>query len=255
MLNYIRSEWYLIRRNRSFLVSVGCIAGSMLLLLIFTHYSIITFGNDDSKSLYLAFLYTETSFFAPIALILAGSLENDEFKKQHTLKASVSFGFSRLKIYLGKLFSQMLACTLAYIFLAVFYLVTGSLFFGRPDPNSFTLYVRALLGAYPLCLAFFAMTFCFFLNLGSGWGGVLASLGVTYVLPYVFFFLGQKVPPLQIPADYNPVNMMKAQWTETGAYFYWDSPSGMGLCYLTAAIYFVLFTAIGFYWFRKREIR
>lgn len=255
MLNYMRSEWYLIRHNRSFLVSVGCIAGLMLLLLAFARHSIITFGMDDSESLYLAFLYTETSFFAPITLILAGSLENEELKKQHTLKASVAFGFSRLKIYLGKLISQMLACTLAYIFLAVFYLVTGMLLLGTPDSNSLTLYVRALLGAYPLCLAFFAMTFCFFLNLGSGWGGALASLGAAYALPYVFLYLGSKIPPLQIPADYNPVNMLKSQWTETGAYFYWDTPSGMGLCCLVAAIYLIIFTAIGFYWFRKREIR
>lgn len=129
------------------------------------------------------------------------------------------------------------------------------LILGMPDSGSVILYLRALLGAYPLCLAFYAMVFCFLLNLGGGWGGVLASLGATYGLPYLFLFLGQKFPLLQIPAYYNPINMMKAQWTDSAAFFYWDTSSGMGLCYLTAAVYFILFTAIGLYWFKKREIR
>lgn len=255
MLNYMRSEWYLIRHNRSFLISVGSMAGLMLLFILFTYYSFVTFERNGSESFYLALLYTETSFFPPVTLILSGSLENDEFRKHHTLKSSISFGFSRLEIYLGKLFTQLLSCTLAYVFLALFYFLTGLLFLGMPDSGSVILYLRALLGAYPLCLAFYAMVFCFLLNLGGGWGGVLASLGATYGLPYLFLFLGQKFPLLQIPAYYNPINMMKAQWTDSAAFFYWDTSSGMGLCYLTAAVYFILFTAIGLYWFKKREIR
>lgn len=256
MFNYIRSEWYLIRHNRSFLVSVGCMAGLMLLLILMAYYSFVTFEKNGSESFYLSLLYTTgTSFFAPVTLIISGSLENDEFKKHHTLKSSVSFGFSREELYLGKLFAQLSACTLAYVSLALFYFVTGLLFLGVPDSDSVILYIRALLGIYPLCLGFYAMVFCFLLNLGGGWGGVLAALGATYGLPYLFLFLGQKVPLLQIPAYYNPVNMMRTQWTDREAFFYWDTPSGMGLCYLTAAVYFILFTAIGLYWFKKREIR
>lgn len=164
MLNYMRSEYYHIRRNRAYLGTVLVLAGIMLTAIICMR----------------------------------------QFSKQFHLQTS-----------LGLEFFPMMTSSFAAV----------------------------------ACLS---ICFCFFINCGSSWKGVLSAMGIIYVLPEVFQLIGFKLPKLNALWRYSPHNMLCAK---PEAAFFWDTASGMAQCYIIGILHTILFTAIGIYWMQKREIR
>lgn len=254
MLNYMRSEAYQIRRNRSFLVCLIVMAGLILGAIGIMKY--LDTHTARSLALPLNALYTSMSFIHGFVIIVAGSLENNEYQRHHTVKNSVAFGIPRVTIYLGKFFSQLLACTFIYIAMPLLFMAIGCLLLKTPPKEEFVSLFRAFAGAYPLCVCELAICFCFFTNWGANWAGVLSTLFVSWGLPQIFYILGYKFSFFTVLYKWNPSAMVEFQLDAQGVrYAYWDTASGMAHCYLSGIVGTLLFVAIGLYWLNKREIR
>ena len=254
MLNYMRSEAYQLRRNRSFLACLIVMTAGILAIIGIMKY--IDSLAAYRLSLHISALYTSISFMHTFVIVVAGSLENNEYQRHHTMKNSVAFGFSRTNIYLGKFFSQLLACTLIYIAMPLLFIGVGCLLLKTPPKEEFIELFRALAGGYPLCVCEFSICFCFFTNLGANWAGVLSAMFVSWGLPYIFNIVGYKFPIFTVLHKWSPANMVEFQLDSHGVrYAFWDTASGMAHCYLSGIIGTLLFVAIGVYWLNKREIR
>lgn len=253
MLNYMRSEYYHIRRNKAYLGTVLVLAGIMLTAIICLRQFSDQFHFQTGLRLDLFSMMT--SSFPALATVLAAVLEHDEYAKNHTMKNSVAFGFPRPVIYLGKFIPHLLACTAAYLALPLFYLGVGSLVLQPPAAAEFLYLLRLLAGAYPLSIACLSICFCFFTNCGSSWKGVLSAMGMIYILPEVFRLVGYKIPKFNILSQYSPHNMLCSQSGTPGVSYFWDTSLGMTQCYVIGILYTLLFIGIGIYWMQKREIR
>lgn len=250
----MRSESYQIRRNRSFFVCLIVMTAGILAIIGIMKY--LDSLAADTLSLPLNALYTSMSLIHGFVIIVAGSLENNEYQRHHTVKNSVAFGIPRAKIYLGKFFSQLLACTLVYIAVPLLFIGIGCLLLKTPPKEDFIYLFRALAGGYPLCVCEFSICFCFFTNLGANWAGVLSAAFVSWGLPQIFYILGYKFPVFTVLHKWSPANMVEFQLDSHGMrYAFWDTASGMSHCYLSGIVGTLLFIAIGLYWLNKREIR
>ena len=252
MLNYIKSEFYQIRHNKSLLWAGGIMALLIIAVAGFIKYFSSRFGADMTT---FSPLYTSMSLIFAVAGIFASFLENGEHMRHHTLKNSVAFGIHRSKIYIGKFVSQFITCTFMYLFLAAFYIAVTCVVLGVPSGSEFISLFRALAGGYPLCICCFSISMCFFTNMGSGAGGLWSAIGVVYVLPNVFSVLSIRFSIFDVLYKWSPVNMISFQLDGIKRFAFWDTASGMAHCYLTGIVGTVMFLIIGMYWLERREIR
>lgn len=248
----MKSEFYQIRRNKCLLWAAGVIALLFIAATCIMKYFSVKFGADEIT---LSLLYTSMSLVFAMAGIIASFLENGEHMRHHTIKNSVAFGIHRSKIYIGKFITQIITCTFMYIFLSAFYIAITCLVMGLPPKSEFAYLFRALAGTYPLCICCFSISMCFFTNMGSGSGGIWATIGVVYILPGIFSILSTRYSFFGILYKWSPSNMSQFQFDGVKNFAFWDTASGMAHCYLTGIIGTVMFIIIGMYWLERREVR
>lgn len=262
MLNYLSAELYKLRYKKS--LFIGIIALLVLESLLFMPAFWI--DEQPEKDVLLSFL----DALLPMGFFLAPVFAVLSFDNQHghgTLKNEVVFGIPKSRIYLGKLLSAMLVGTVAAVVVVGWYLLLAALTVGPlMDARLWEQFLINILSAWLTWLAAlaFAMLLLFILR---------SSVAAMVIAYQVAFFC---VPMGIIGVDPDP-NHGPALWIKVLAnlsysapfkrFWFWFGevyPPGFGppldwspLWYalLVCALWVGVTTALGLFFFRRREIK
>lgn len=261
MLNYISAELYKLRYKKSLFI------GIVVLLVLESQFFVPALWIDEQpmKDQLLSFL----DALLPMGFFLSPVFAVLSFDNQHgyaTLKNEVVFGVSRSRIYLGKLFSAMLAGTAVAAVVVGWYLLLAALTVGPlMDARLWEQFLINILSAWLCWLAALAFAMLLLFSLGSSTGAMVVAYLVAFVgvpLGIVGADSGPNGPALWIKLLVNLFYSapFKRFWFWFGEIY----PPGYGppldwspLWYalLVCALWVGITTALGLLLFRRREIK
>jgi ABC-type transport system involved in multi-copper enzyme maturation permease subunit len=259
MINYIKSEFYrLLHSKGSYLFIIICSA-----LLISANVVLAAVGHTEEN-----FPYNNTGFsfsllysYLPIIFILCVSVASIVFGNEHTnhtMKNSISYGISRGGIYFGKLITEVVYAVTALVLISGFYIGSAYLLLANSHSGDPEVLVRAYFAALPLLLFALATTNCFLFIIESTGGAITAVIGVLIAFPLVSNFLGMKFVLFRKLSEilpWNLINKMTFNYEKYQLILPWEGNTGYINYWLYGVLWMVLFVLIGFFVFRKKEIK
>ena len=256
MMRYIRAEFYKVfRRKYTWVALIVLLALEGLLVAgwVFTNVN----GNHVDFYTGAAMLCTMLSLGFYATLLTCDMVFADQYKNS-TMKNEVAFGLPRSRIYLGKFVVELAVSLLFMAVMAGFYLALCWFFLYRDpgqDAVAMELVGYSLLTALPLWIGVLSCTCAFYFLVRSNLWACLASLCVFMILPTVIGVAGLFVgdtglrPVLDFLHQHMPTVML-----ENAPYIAGDW-AACGQAWIVGAIWLVVFTAIGLWGFRRKEIQ
>ncbi len=259
MISYIKSELYRIFHTKgSYLFIIVCSA-----LLISSNVVLAIIGQVEET-----FRYNNTSFslslfysYLPIIFLLCISVASIVFGNEHTnhtMKNSISYGISRGNIYFGKFITEIIYAVTALVAIAILYIGSAYLLLENSHSGDPELAARAYFVALPLFLFALATTNCFLFIIESTGGAVTAVIGVLLAFPLVGNFLGMKFElfrKLSKILPWNLINQMSFDYKNYQMYLPWEGSTGYLNYWIYGVLWMTFFLLIGFFIFRKKEIK
>ena len=260
MLNYIKSELYRAGHSKEIhgaaMGLLGMIFFMNLILGLMKQLDHFRYGTTSfsySMVVSMPMLYCYVAFYVAIMLY-----EGD--RRNGTLGNSVSYGLSRLEIFIGKCMVAF-AASLALLSLALpVYIGSAVLLLDNAGPTT----VREFLTEIPavslvaLAALFFGILLLEICDKLLHW--ILLWLAVMVFLPKILLLAGlyfsERFELLLDIALWLPANFLTAQsqvnMSECVAI--WDTAQGMAKCLIAGGAEIVVFGALGVVLLRKREL-
>ena len=253
MLNYMKSEWFRTFHRKYLYITTGCLCALVILASVFlkVNEDVMYDMTDYMGTFLLSIVTTGLSMGYYLTMIVADMIFSDEYKHQ-TLKNTVSYGISRVKIYLGKLISGLMAGVLVMTVTVAVTVVTALLVFGTDAEFSGYLLntmLPKLLAFIPLWMGGVAMgTMMLFLLKNTA--AAFAFLGVAMVLPMIFGYISPLYPifgEIKNLMVVTKINLVSNASLVSG--------SLMADCWITGLAAVVMYTVIGALVFSRKEIK
>lgn len=261
MLNYIRAEFYKVFHRKYVWITLTVVLG-LETLLVLGFVSLNAHGGYEDFYTGAVIVDMMLAFgLGFYATLLTGDMVFAGQYKYSTLKNEVSFGFSRARIYLGKLITQTVLSVLFCAVMLVFYLgLCWLLLYHDPETDAAILkqlgYCLAV--SFPLWIGVQAMVCAMMFLIRSEMGSAFAAVGIIAVLPYAVYFTaiivggaggGLLSGVLMAAYDHMPTIMVSCAGDLAGDWAW------CGKAWVVGAAWFAAFTAIGLCGFRKKEIK
>lgn len=255
MLNYIRAELYKVFHRRSYLlITLAVVLGLEGLLVagwVFTN----AHGNHIDFYTGAGMLCTMLKIGFYGTLLTCDMVFAAQYKHS-TLKNEVSFGLPRNRIYFGKFIVQLVMSILFCVVMAVFYLgLCWLTLYHDPEMDRIAMELvgYCLLTALPLWIGVQAAVCACFFFLKSDLAASFAAVGIfevaAVVLKVASLFNTPLKGTLQVLHEHMPTEMLGNAPQVAGDWAF------CGKAWIVGAVWFVVFTALGMYGFRKKEIK
>ena len=254
MINYIKSEFYRTLKNKNFKIMCGIFVGLIVTLVILLHCmnkvdSSFPYGNTKFA---LSNIYMQMPVLTVVIVFLAYLIDDNEFKNR-TIKQSIAFGISRVRIFLGKFIVQAILCCIIYTILVTFFAALSFLALPHSNVGEFSALVRVSVGGLTCLLASLAIAYYFVMNFKSQNIGMTLAMAILFILPVMVNYLGRKVELVNEFAKYMPYNILNYDSilvSGNGDFSaVYGEPLLIGLVWLIAAI------VLGLVHFNRKEIR
>jgi ABC-type transport system involved in multi-copper enzyme maturation permease subunit len=258
MINYIRSEFYRLLRNRgAYFFILVCSA-----LITSAHVVLAAVAHKEAGFSYANTSFAFSLFFGslPAVFLLCVTVVSIVFGNEysnHTLKNSISYGISRGSIYFGKLIVEIIYAMIAFAIITGVDIGTAYLLLEDSGPDSLELLFKFSFVALPELLFSLAATNCFLFILESNGAAIAAIMGTTVAYPIVNQYLGLKFDifaKLNTILPWNIINKInfddKLQMIAP-----WAGKDGYTNCWLFGMLWMVIFVLIGFVVFRRKEVK
>jgi ABC-2 type transport system permease protein len=249
MGNLLRTEWYKLKKDRSFRFL------TWMLLALAVLFPLIEFDNGASGLPAVSDYYRE-SILGPhanivklIPSILAGFFITSEYS-MGTMKSIVSSGKSRLSIYSAKLLAFSIGAVIISLLLPIVMTGTSAIYFGFDRMPEMTYYLQTI-GLIVLYGAAFASIMAIFSILFTDSGKTIGFLLMFFIFAdWPLQVLAAKVPAFE-PILTHSVFMLiyKISIVET------LNSSDMVFIVVIPILTFLLFWAIGVFIFKRKEIK
>lgn len=256
MINYMRAELYKLFHRKYFWGAVVTFMALEALLL-----SGYAFTNYHGNNIIFSDAVMEMCLMLPVGsyfTLIAGEIGFAGQYKNSTLKNEVSFGLSRSRVYLGKLFAQVMAALIACFFAVIFYAAGCRLILpsAGDDIQALVSTGKCLLAALPIWLGMQSLVCACFFLIRSEIGGTALALGLYAGLP-----TGMKIAGLLLSPRPAGVWLLKAlAWlpgpvlenvpSNLGA----DPLTRFGVPWLVGGVWLLGATVVGLVGFSKKEI-
>ncbi len=257
MLNYIHAEFYKVFRRKYTWITLAIVLALEALLV--SGWAYTNFHGNHVGFYEGAVMLVSLLSMGFCATLITGDMVFAGQYKNSTLKNEVSFGLSRSRIYLGKLFVQTLLSLLYCAVMVTFYIgLCWLTLYHDPvqDGAAMQIVGFCLAAALPLWIGVQALTCACMFLVKSELGGALLSLGIFMVLPTLIELAGL-LAGVESPAGaalmtvYNhmPTVLVKSAREMVGDWAW------CGRAWIVGAVWFAAFTAIGLCGFQKKEIK
>lgn len=261
MLNYLRAEIYKFLHRKSFWITLVVVLG-LEGLMIFSYAFTNAHGNDIEFAWGVSTILLIMGSLGCYFTLLTGDMVFAGQYKHATLKNEVSFGLPRYRIYLGKLVAQLFASLLMCGIMVLFYVIGCKLFLLPSSEEGsiaiFTSLGQTLLGSLPIWMGVQAtVCACFFLirseiaaasvalGLFAVSAPVLEIIGLfteNYPISKTIWIVYSHLPTVMLDSNLLPYLAHQEYWPYLGK-----------LCIVGGA-WFVVSTAMGLWFFERKEI-
>lgn len=257
MLNYIKSEWYRLIRDKSYWVLTFIFSVLVLAASIVLNISDKTTPNFPYANTYMLFSTIVMMMYLPFFLVsIIPSVIVGEEIKENTLKNSVSFGISRSTIFFGKWIISIIALFILAVITVSISIISGYLLLEDSGISFLSDYLYGLLGVMPLMLAGLT-TYHTLYFITKNRNYVILIFSAIYILP---FLVGNYMWRMFQPIDWvyrHCVLYLLTNNDMRGKHFIvaGNTVNGLKLCYSVGLSLTVLFLVIGYLHFLKKEIK
>lgn len=268
MVNSIRAEIYkLTRRPYFYVFNLLCALFALLVVGCLAYIKYTAPANQDAVN--FPFSLNILLMGMPIGLYLVavgGDAVFSEQYKYNTLKNEVSYGLTRVRVYLSRLVVTLLLMVVIFVVTIGVYLLASLVLLGIPSDEmammslgmntvQWVQMMLQMLGYYilaslPLWLGALSLAIaCYFLIRGSNMAGI-AFLAIMVGVPAILDNLGKYVHPMfhylyHLTLDYMSGVVISAQNMDWAL---------IGRCWLVGLAWAVISTAVGLLVFSRREI-
>ena len=268
MVNAMRAEIYkLTHRPYFYVFNLVCAAFSLLVVGCLAYIKFSQPSNQDAVN--FPFALSILLMGMPIGLYLVAVGCDAVFSEQYkynTLKNEVSYGLSRVQVYLSRLVVTLLLMVVVFVVTMGAYLLaalallgipsdeTAMASFGRNAAQAVGMVLEMLgyyvLASFPLWLGALSLTMaCYFLIRGSNMAGI-AFLVLMVGVPAILDNLGKYVHPMfhalyHLTLDYLCRVVISTETLDWAL---------MGRCWLLGLAWAAVSTAVGLFFFSRREI-
>ena len=248
MIDYLGAELYkLIHRRTYTFVFLAVVFAGIALLFWLLKYAAGSAVNTFDSVVYVLIMLLPMGLYLTVAV--CDMVFSDQYKI-NTLKNEVSYGITKLRLYLGKLSAAVLAAFAFCGIIVVFYLFIGRLLF-QVETNEVVLLAElrdALIGAIPLWLG--ALGFFMALLFLTG------SSTLAAVLFIVIMNAGSVLELMSIflPKLRNGIAVVKSWLLPTLFNDMLNGRTDLWFVWLVGLLWFAVPTVLGLILFRKREI-
>ena len=204
------------------------------------------FSNVEGNMLMVLFL----------CIMVANMVFSNEYNN-HTMKNSISFGITRSTLYFGKLIVQIIYAVTAFMIIIGMEILSAYLLLENSGTDRLMLLLKTCFLCLPLFILGLALTNCFaFIFEGTG-ATVSASIGVLLAVPLITNMLGMKFELFHRISDFMPFNMVNSidfNYTEYTLTSIWSADTYRNY-WVIGILEMLLFIAIGYFSFHKREVK
>ncbi len=255
MINYMKSELYKVSRNKMTYIYLGS-----LIVLICALPLLLNLYNSSNGMEYDAVFLLEgvriNTFNLPLYLtIMITSLVFSEEYKNRTMTNSISFGFNRAQIYFGKFIVQTLV---AMIFAVVAFgvLILSSwliLGFNSSMSESISLLFTQIIAAFPIWLAGLAIANALAFIFNSTMTFAIIFMTLVVIIPSVLDTIALFTDKLNFIKDH----LLSCQFSTLNLVMNDGiiSNANMRYYYSLGAVYFIVSILLGYFTYRKKEIK
>ena len=268
MVNSIQAEIYkLTRRPYFYVLNLCCAAFALLVIGCLAYIKYTAPANQDAVN--FPFSLSILLLGMPVGLYLVavgGDAVFSEQYKYNTLKNEVSYGLTRVQVYLARLVVTLLLMIVVFVVTIGVYLLASLVLLGIPSDEmammslgmtaaqSVQMMMQMLgyyiLASFPLWLGALSLAIaCYFLIRGSNMAGI-AFLAIMVGVPAILDNLGKYVHPMfhslyHLTLDYMGGLVVSAERMDWAL---------MGRCWIIGLAWAVISTAVGLFFFSRREI-
>lgn len=253
MLNYIKSEFYRVLKQKN----LYGFAGLLIVLSLLLHGSLYFLSpRYATTSFSYSNLVANPMIFGFMGMCIAFLLYEDN-KKNGALKNSVAFGLSRSHIFLGESIVAIVSATAVMIIVMAAWIFSAVVLLEPTGPVELrTLLTEILAVFFIACAVTVSAILCIEL-IEKTIAGILACLGFWFLLPRTVYYLGFKSPVIHKIAMAFPDNLfwINRENVNLGKCItVWDTSLGMALCLITGAAWLIVFLIWGTFALRKRDL-
>ena len=268
MVNSIQAEIYkLTRRPYFYVFNLCCAAFALLVIGCLAYIKYTAPANQDAVN--FPFSLNILLMGMPVGLYLVavgGDAVFSEQYKYNTLKNEVSYGLPRVQVYLARLVVTLLLMIVVFVVTIGVYLLASLALLGIPSDEmammslgmtaaqSVQMMMQMLgyyiLASFPLWLGALSLAIaCYFLIRGSNMAGI-AFLAIMVGVPAILNNLGKYVHPMFHSLYHLTLDYMGGLVTSTQT-MDWTL---MGRCWIIGLAWAAVSTAVGLFFFSRREI-
>ncbi|MDO5411834.1 MAG: ABC transporter permease [Lachnospiraceae bacterium] len=257
MMNYIKSEWYRITRNKDIYFLTGAIAGLCVLMnviLFVSNHTIPDFRYGTvrfSMNLGIGGLQILMMTGAFLAAFLFGNA-----KQNGTLKNVIAYGVSRKTIFIGECIvcTAVAFCSLAVI-LAV-YIPSALLLLDGPSGKPLQVFFKGVGATLPSAVAAVILAVVLINVFDKAISAVGLWWAIMIAVPQVCFFVGLKFEPIEKAAEWMPWNFLSMGVIANMSRYQclWDTGEGLFQCLISGAVGILIFLVCGLFLVRKKEL-
>lgn len=268
MVNSIRAEIYkLTHRLYSYAFILSCAVFALLVvgLMCYIKYA----AAPDVELVNFPLAINMLSMGMPIGLYLVavgGDAVFSEQYKYNTLKNEVSYGLTRVRVYLSRLVVTLLLMAVVFVVTIGVYALASLVMLGIPSDagamasfgkntaqaiqDAFRMLGFYVLASFPLWLGAMslALALCFLIR-SSNLAGI-GFLAIMLAVPAIFDNLGKYINPVFFRLYHVTLDYMGGLVISTETL---DWPL-IGRCWLIGLAWAVVSTAVGLFFFSRREI-
>lgn len=268
MVNSIRAEIYkLTHRSYSYILLLCCAAFALLVggLMCYIKYT----AAPDVELVNFPLAINMLCMGMPIGLYLVavgGDAVFSEQYKYNTLKNEVSYGLPRVRVYLSRLVVTLLLLVVVFIVTIGVYTLASLVLLGIPSDagamasfgkntaqaiqDAFRMLGFYVLASFPLWLGSMSLALALYFLIRSSNLAGLGFLAIMLAVPAILDNLGKYVNPVfyrlyHLTLDYTMVLVTSAQNLD------WPL---IGRCWLIGLAWAAISTAVGLFFFSRREI-
>ena len=258
MTNYLKSEFY-----RVFHTKTIYLLGATLASLAFLANFLLALVKEPGFP-YATLSYSLSNLVAnPMLFILTGALISllfyENAKRNKSLKNTVAFGIARRDIFLGQCITTTLVSSLMMLITLAVYFLSAYFFLAHTGPVTIGHFLGEVPATFFIAVAsVISMIYCLYL-----FDRMITALGAWFIfwniIPQAILSisLGFKLTWLRLFAMYLPANFfssanMPVNMNQSNPI--WATSSGMAKCLLVGMIAIILFSLIGVFSVRKKDI-
>lgn len=254
MINYIKSEFYRIKRTKGLYISMGVILAVLTFVLYVATDAVKTYGMG--VGMIYSSIAQSLGMCTYMVIWIMSCAQGDE-GKFHIFKSSISSGSGRGVIFFGRFIAEIVTCVISYIIINLFIILVTSLMLGNFDTEGMSAYCMLMIKQLPVLLSMAAVVHTCYIVFKNSLSAVGVSYFILSLMPQIASIVGMKYEFISKLREFSPERFLEATF-DADTYRVvcaWEIGNSTWKMILTVAIYFIGALIVGYAIMRKKDIK